>query len=368
MSDLLFTPGQFGKKLLKTGIEIGSKKMINQIFDSATKSTSKKRKRVSTRSVMRPDGTSTGTRRVSRQRKRPKQKPKSLKKRIQLLEKNKPKVSIKNWASNEFFKVPQTTAAANSGRMFQIQCVTAGFIDGALTSLSGNAAVDFTADNTAVQIKNNYSKVLMKNSQLGNIKLKYMFVKCNDNTNTGYQGIYGAAYQDRYGSALGGTLSPVANATATTSIYPERRILSYPESQAGLGLGFTYLEAKDWSKVGPIYNIILGPGDSVVAAHAEKMSTYRPEDRDVAGTTYLKGDICLIAFMEGTLSHDATNHDKVGLGLHALDIERSLRFQVAYSDGKGLRQHTITAAVSTEGFTSPSHADNLAGAIETDNE
>lgn len=319
------------------------------------------------RSHVKVDGVSSKT--VTKKKKKGKSKAvgKSLTKRISALEKNRPKVSTNTWEAITFFKTPK--APISTGRMFILDGINVGHIENAIDSLGGLSTTNYTSENTSIDVSSRYVRFRMKNAITGNVKLQCFWAQCVDPTSSSYLEDWAQAIAKRY-SVAALSVSAAAGETATTSRFPERVVLTnnqiiYPISEGVKGKSFS--TGANWKQLSQVYTYTLGPGDTDIETLTMPRLTYRPENRDKAlNPTNMPGDTVLVCKLVGDIAHDNVNKDKVGYGSHALDVEVLRRLTVRYSDGKGLRQIENGSDINAVGFTTPVHADNMASAVEQD--
>lgn len=311
------------------------------------------------------DGTTLGKRVVPKRRKI-RRKKKTLKQRIATLEKEQPADSTKLTRYVKHFKFPQTSTV-NYCTIFEVKMTSQSLWEtiGALNSMGGLSATDFTAENTSIAVKNLFMKCHLTNATTTNCILKYMWVRCKDDTNESYLDQYTKEAADRGLAAL--TVSSEVAESGTSSAIPARIVLTNTQRDYDFSLGIQGTQ-KDWLKIGKVENVTIGPGDSIDVQLSHKYFKYLPEAYDQASKTYVAGhyDYHLICLVKGDLAHDATNHGKVGYSNPACNVEAVSKFVYEYSDGKGLRQINSQNTLTSAGFTIPNHVDNFASAVEGD--
>lgn len=325
-------------------------------------------KKFKTKSSVLLDGTTIGKVRVPQKKKKVSRKKKTLTQRVKNLEKDQPCDSTKLTRYVKHFKLPPTSSV-NAVHLWEISMTDQLLWEttGALNSMGGSSATDFTAENTCIKVKNLFMRGRFTNSTTTNCEIRYMFVRCIDDTDNFYTEDYIAEAADR---GLG-SLSAVAEAaeTATASAQPRKIILSGTQRDFDFTLGLKG-KSKNYALCGSVNRIIVGPGDTVNVVQTVKSFDYKPEAYDQSGTTFCRGhyDYHLIVLVKGTLSHDATNHSKVGYSNPAFNVECVTRWIYEYSDGKGLKEYNTQNTLVNTGFTVPNHVDDKASAVEGDNQ
>lgn len=337
-------------------------------YDYATSSSSSSKRAKSkpiSRGRVHPDGTSAGSFKTARTSSKRRLK-KTIESRLKTLEKTKAIDSTKTDHLARFFKIPKS-GSVGVANCYEFDFIRSTTINPVLTSMSGAAALDYTAEKTKVMVS--YSGNLrMKNAITNNVHIEYFFVRCNDDVDGVYLTSMRAGIIDRFGITINTSFAQTT-ATATAESYPTRVLLNVNQVHLPLSAGTTSMfKGSPWTKITKTSKVTLGPGDSIDIPYFKSPWKYSQEE--LVGGNFTRGDVKLVMKVVGGLSHedDTTTYQKVGYGYTALDCEYTHRLSVRYSDGKGLRQYTSTNTNSVTGFTTPSHVDNHASAVEPDNQ
>lgn len=231
--------------------------------------------------------------------------------------------------------------------------------------------MDYTQENTKLKFSL-YYKLMVKNNMTANATVKYAFYICSDDTNDYPTTQIINELGDRgYGSLP----TPDGPYAATTSAaYQTRRVIWSHDNPYHVPIFGNRQMVRRWKQVGKVQTTRIGPGDYTELIWTDPNHIYRPEDKDVAGSTnYLKGhSVRLLLDVSGDLCHDATQTKFVGRSGFQLDAEAHKQCTVTYSNPKALNDVAYTDTLSNdvgagEDNFDPVHADNNASAIERDN-
>lgn len=305
------------------------------------------------------DGVS-GQKKYVRKRKRRRRKM-SLKKKVNRMARNMPKMSTKTF--RDFRTLTMSATTANRKKVYWINMFDHPNYESYIQNLTGvdtSSNVDYRASNTSVKMDLFY-RLKCKSNITANTKIRYAILACKDDDNESPLTQIKEELEAR-GYTVPAVQSAVAS-TATSSRVPQR--ITFQEGSFHLPIFSNQQLLKNWKIVQGVKTSTIGPGDTFNCAWSKRNHIYKPETLDNEPFTYLSGQSfgVLIEF-SGDISHDQTNTGKIGYGLWHIDGEEQRQAHVKYANPKGLKEVVYTDDLTATNFTVPTHADNEASAME----
>lgn len=311
------------------------------------------------------DGAGPGRKIRGKKPKKKSRRKKTLKSRISALEKNKTPDTTLEYRRIVPYKVNVSTV--NTVRVSQFNGIRHDLIEAGIDNIDG---VNYTTKNTNVLIRNGYQKFTIKNARTANCEIAIAVFKCIDDDDEGPIQVALDHLADRGipGPSIPTYVAEVAS-TATDANIPGHADFAVGQNWQALYCFNKQAMSTKWVQVGKVTNVKLDPGDTFVFTVPYPRMKYRPERKKNEDFNYLANyDYKIVMRTRGDLSHDATNHNRVGYSLQGLDIMKELKFQAVVQNGLGLKLYEISDANTNTGFTVPNHVDNKASAVEADNE
>ena len=182
------------------------------------RSTSTRTRKTKTKSKYIPQGDTQGARIVKTRRKRKAKRKPSLASKVAKIAKRLgrlPPPSVKHHT----YTVPMILrhVQINSGRLYFIKCFTALDIESMIDVIPTiHGDVDMTASNSALKIGPTWWCIELKNFHNTASKVKYQFLRCNDDDAESYLKNVLESAEDR-GQAIAGTESAAVAASATSA-------------------------------------------------------------------------------------------------------------------------------------------------------
>lgn len=337
------------------------------------------RKRISARNrmVYRPHGDTEGQRSKKRKFRVGKRKKPTLKQKVKKLEK---RVGRLPPTSRQMYRrltnLEFAIAEYNAKSVYFVNGVSFNDYENAIENTQDMIAeakaedsalgkVDLRKANTKNLMMNKFLRYELKNFGNNNVKIKYQFVRCEEDENENAIVNMNENAVDRgFQSA---SFTATSAATAFDNEKPEHYQieLGVNNSQAVSQVGYPVfgVQTSKWKPLNPVTKIVLGPGDTTIITQKVPNSIYKPEDLDQDVRTYKEGDVYMIIEMVGDF---CKNQSQYGSGLPGEGYENKLAidkyfvlgtryvsFDFVRQDGLGLKYVNQASTLDSTEVTAP---------------
>lgn len=327
------------------------------------------------RSIVRPQGDSEGSYRVSRKKYKRKKRKMSLKRKVAKLSskvhglqpetksqlKQQTPLLLENAGTDPF-----STPVNNYAQLSWIELFNTTVVENTInampnyTSSEGDTR-DMGVMNSTIPLTGIFVQVVLKNFSNSNCTIKYQYLQCKEEGSDDPLDNISEYNTDR-GLSYPSKLSKIS-ASASTAESPAAYPLDIAASE-NMGTIFG-IQSSKWKPMHAVKQTVLGPGDTITISQKIAKHMYKPELRDQDAGAVQPRDVGLLLYQEGDYGMQSTgNPNVVGKVRTRLVGSKYVSFVASFQNGEGRNRYKFASAYDSTNFTSPTVISNQDPTVE----